>query len=83
MAEDAECLFPLCSQVECIVSAHGVMTGGTGHHLPGMGIEDFRADGMGEFPLTLVTADTDIIGIAAGHGEVVTAVGHVTEAAFF
>jgi len=58
------------------------MAGNTGHHLAGMGIQDFGPDRMGEFALVFMALDTDIVAIAPEHGQVGSSVGFMTLAAF-
>ena len=83
VTENTERLFALCSQVKLVISTHWIVARGTGHHLAGMGIDNLRANGVGKFPLGLMTLDAYIISIAPCHGKVVAAVGNMAEAAFF
>ena len=61
MALDTKCLFPIINQMKLILSAHWVVTGGTGDHLAGVYIKNIRTDWMRESSLSLMAIDTACI----------------------
>ena len=61
-----------------VVSAHGLMTCYTGHHLARQGVQNLRPHRMREFPLHLVAFYTDIITVSSQHCQVSACMGVMT-----
>jgi hypothetical protein len=71
------------NQMVFMVCPHWIMTGDAGDHLASMGIENFRAYGMGKITLGFMALNADHIAICFEHCQVPAAMGFMTSGAFF
>ncbi len=83
MTKYAKRPFSFLNKMVFIAGPHWVVTGDTGNHLAGVGIQDLGAYRMSEIPLGFMTLDADGIATSPEHGQIPASMGFVTTGTFF
>jgi hypothetical protein len=73
MTLNTQFLLPVHFELIGEISAFGVVTTDTGHHLAVPWVDNFRSNWMGKGPLTLMTTTADLVAITFEHGRGITA----------